>query len=344
MLLYLIFVLINTLLVMRELSEIFGIGSIVETYVGGDTRIVSFIITFIVVTILTYPLYNKGRVITNTIVKGRTKNERLQEMYKLVAITITAILISTVLYFIVSRVYIVEPMLIIMNLSVIIVAYVYINKSYIGTILGEFVKGLEKKSTTVKYYLDTSALIDGRVLNLGKVLGNMVVIPEVIEELHKMSDDSTDLIKRKKGQKGLEVLAELKKGKGYDLTLEEGLNYSTKGVDDNLIEILEREDGVIRVVTTDYALSKKIEGKGLEVINLNELTNDLKIGIDIGETLELVVIKKGKKNNQGIANLDDGTLVVIDDAINLIGEKVKVEVYNIISKESGTIVFSKCIT
>lgn len=198
-------------------------------------------------------------------------------------------------------------------------------------------------------FLDTSAIIDGRifdVVHLGLISGDIVVLESVLLELKHVAD-SQDAVKRERGRNGLEFLEKLKKVKGVKLRVlpeSEYINYSKneiKEVDEKLIKVAKMNKG--RIITCDYNLEKKASIQGVVAININALANALKIRAVPGEALHIKVLHKGKDITQGVGYLDDGTMIVIEQASEEIGKTIDVVVSRVIQTTAGRILFAKKI-
>ncbi len=194
-------------------------------------------------------------------------------------------------------------------------------------------------------FLDTSAIIDGRVfdvIKMGVITGNIAIPESILLELKHIAD-SQDMVKRERGKKGLAYLDDLKKSKSIkvihipDKNNDEG----TKEVDEKLIEITKEYKG--RLITCDYNLEKKASISGIIAININTLANYLKIRAVPGEALHIKVLHKGKDVTQGVGYLDDGTMIVVENASDDIGKDLDVIVSRVIQTAAGKILFSKKI-
>ncbi len=198
-------------------------------------------------------------------------------------------------------------------------------------------------------FLDTSAIIDGRifdVINLGLLNVVFVILESVLLELKHIAD-SQDVVKRERGRKGLEKLDKLKKTRGVRVTvLSEsseksfGLN-KIKEVDEKLITVAKKNNA--RLITCDYNLEKKASISGVVAVNVNTLANVLKIIAVPGETLHIKIQHKGKDSTQGVGYLDDGTMIVIEHASMDIGRELDVLVARVIQTTAGRILFAKKI-
>lgn len=352
-LIWIIFVVINALMLMESFDDYFQFSTLMGEYVVGDTQLGVFVITLLMILVATFPIYQMLNVAVLSSFRGITNRFLLINTFLII---ITSILVSGLMtlfiVFIVTSIYeIPEKLLyfVMFNLIYVLSILIFNNNrwihNFVDLLMYKKVMGADK----VVKYLDTSALIDGRVVKLFDFMeGDFIVLPEVITELHKLSDENTDLMKRKKGQNGLKTLTDLKslneKRGDFNLIIKNEGDYVKDDVDDIILEDIKNmsyEPENVIVVTNDYNLTLNIKSRGIRVLNVNELTHELKINIDEGDVLEVIINKSGAKRGQGIATLEDGTLVVVDDASQLIGKKVEVEVYNKLSKDSGTMLFCK---
>jgi uncharacterized protein YacL len=225
---------------------------------------------------------------------------------------------------------------------------------YVGLIVGA-VKGdyldltalggifIEKGATkTHPLILDTSVIIDGRVADIAETgfLSGTLVIPQfVLRELQQIAD-SADSIKRNRGRRGLDILQRLQKKKGsYEVVISEADFPDIREVDHKLIELARQLEG--KIVTNDFNLNKVAQLRGVTVLNINELANALKPVVLPGETMRVFVLKEGKEYNQGVAYLDDGTMVVVDNARRMIGKNVDVSVTSVLQTTAGKMIFGR---
>ena len=184
--------------------------------------------------------------------------------------------------------------------------------------------------------LDTSVLIDGRILDLVKTgfIENLLVIPSfVISELHLISD-SEDALKRQKGRRGLDVINEVKKlTKVFtpDVTTKNG------GVDGDLIKFAKQYK--MKLMTLDFNLNKVAQTSGIKVLNINELVNAVKTAIIPGEKITVKIVQEGKEKQQGIGYLADGTMLVVEGAKQMVGQDVAVKVVRVIQTNAGKMIF-----
>jgi len=191
--------------------------------------------------------------------------------------------------------------------------------------------------------LDTSALIDGRILDIAKVgfIEGILCIPGfVLLELQAIAD-STDPLRRAKGRRGMEVVEDLQKLPAVKIEiLEQSLKeLKVDTVDEGLIELAKKLKA--KIITTDYNLNKIASIQGLSVLNVNDLANALKPVMIPGETLEVDVIKEGKEPNQGVAYLTDGTMLVVEDGEKYIGKRVEVVITSLLQTSAGRMIFGR---
>ena len=189
--------------------------------------------------------------------------------------------------------------------------------------------------------LDTSVIIDGRIVDICKTrfLGGKVIIPKfVLRELQQIAD-STDPIKRQRGRRGLEILNTIQKEAGIDITIHEQDFSETSEVDAKLVMLAKLLDA--KILTVDFNLNRVASIQGIKVLNINELANALKPVVFPGEEMHIKLIKDGKEHNQAVGYLDDGTMVVVEDARRLIGQDVKVVVTSVLQTQAGRMIFTK---
>jgi len=202
----------------------------------------------------------------------------------------------------------------------------------------------KKKKIENPLFLDTSAIIDGRVFDvaaLGVFTGTFVVLESILLELKHIAD-SQDMVKRVRGRKGLDFLETLKKGKRNKfMVLQDELDFKNKEVDEKLILAAKIHKG--RIITCDYNLEKKAAISGVLAINVNTMANHLKITAVPGEALHIGILHKGKEITQGVGYLDDGTMLVVENASGDLGKTVDVVVSRVIQTTAGRILFAKKI-
>jgi len=200
----------------------------------------------------------------------------------------------------------------------------------------------QSKSTGSRYkILDTSAIIDGRIADLCETgfLDSTLVVPHfVLKELQQVAD-SADSLKRNRGRRGLDILQKIKKNQDVAVQISELDFQDVDDVDLKLIELAKYMGG--KIVTTDFNLNKVAQLRGVSVLNINELANALKPVVLPGESMRVFILKEGKEQNQGVAYLDDGTMVVVEDARRFIGKNVEVIVTSVLQTTAGKMIFSK---
>ena len=213
----------------------------------------------------------------------------------------------------------------------------YLDLTALGGIFVE--KGAGKSHPLI---LDTSVIIDGRVADIAETgfLAGTLVIPQfVLRELQQIAD-SADSIKRNRGRRGLDILQRLQKKKGsYEVVISEADFPDVREVDHKLIELAKQVEG--KIVTNDFNLNKVAQLRGVSVLNINELANALKPVVLPGETMRVFVLKEGKEYNQGVAYLDDGTMVVVDNARRMIGKNIDVSVTSVLQTTAGKMIFGR---
>ncbi|GAB4281587.1 MAG: PIN/TRAM domain-containing protein [Coriobacteriia bacterium] len=190
------------------------------------------------------------------------------------------------------------------------------------------------------HILDTSAIIDGRFVSLAKVGGlpGRLVVPNfVLSELQTLADSSDDL-KRARGRRGLDLLETLKRDRlGVDMMAAEYPHIHD--VDSKLLQLA--QDTEATLVTVDYNLTKVARVKGVSVLNINELANALRPNIVTGQRLAVSLVREGKEPGQGVAYLEDGTMVVVEKASDLVGEDVEIEVTSVFQAAAGRMIFAR---
>lgn len=189
--------------------------------------------------------------------------------------------------------------------------------------------------------LDTSVIIDGRIADICQthfIDGRFVVPKFVLRELQQIAD-SQDPIKRNRGRRGLDVLGKVRKIQQVDVRIHEEDFPEIREVDAKLVRLAKLLGG--RILTNDFNLNKVAELQGVRVLNLNELANALKPVVLPGEVMEARLVKEGKEYNQGVAYLDDGTMVVVEQGRALIGQTVRVTVTSVLQTAAGRMIFAK---
>jgi uncharacterized protein YacL len=189
--------------------------------------------------------------------------------------------------------------------------------------------------------LDTSVIIDGRIADVaetGFLTGSLIIPQFILRELQQVAD-SPDSSKRQRGRRGLDMLNRLQNNSSLDIQIVETDFPAVREVDLKLIELGKQLDAVI--VTNDFNLNKVSQLRGVSVLNINELANALKPVVLPGEAMHVFILKEGKEYNQGVAYLDDGTMVVVDNARRLIGKNTDIAVTSVLQTTAGKMIFGR---
>ncbi|HML15910.1 MAG TPA: PIN domain-containing protein [Bryobacteraceae bacterium] len=201
--------------------------------------------------------------------------------------------------------------------------------------------GGEKISKNTFKILDTSVIIDGRIADIvetGFVDGTLVIPQFVLRELQLVAD-SSDSMKRNRGRRGLDILQRIQKMPQLNIQILEDDFPNVREVDMKLIELAKVYD--CKIVTNDFNLNKVAQLHGVEVLNINELANALKPVVLPGETMRVFILKEGKEYNQGVAYLDDGTMVVVDNARKMISKTIDIAVTSVLQTTAGKMIFGR---
>jgi uncharacterized protein YacL len=199
----------------------------------------------------------------------------------------------------------------------------------------------EVTNKNVLKILDTSVIIDGRIADICQTgfLDGTIVIPQfVLEELQHIAD-SSDVLKRNRGRRGLDILNRIQKELAMNVEIYEGDFEEIQEVDSKLVKLAKLTNGV--VVTNDFNLNKVCELQKVSVLNINDLANAVKPVVLPGEEMNVQVIKDGKEQNQGIAYLDDGTMIVVEGGRDYIGKHIEVLVTSVLQTSAGRMIFAK---
>jgi uncharacterized protein YacL len=189
--------------------------------------------------------------------------------------------------------------------------------------------------------LDTSSIIDGRIAEIcstGFLEGPLLVPVFVLEELQLIAD-SSDLLKRNKGRRGLDILKQMQEDNYVEVRIINDDFDDVQGVDSKLVRLGRKINA--KVVTNDYNLNKVAALQGVVVLNINDLANALKPARIPGEEMNVLIVKAGKEENQGVAYLDDGTMIVVENGQKYIGETVPVMVTSVLQTSAGRMIFVK---
>ena len=219
-------------------------------------------------------------------------------------------------------------------------------KAEVSGLLANFRLGKQAKERSVKKtgstkLLDTSSIIDGRIAELcatGFLEGPLLVPVFVLEELQLIAD-SADLLKRTKGRRGLDILKQMQEDGHVEVHIINDDFDDIQGVDSKLVRL--GRDLKAKVITNDYNLNKVAELQGVVVLNINDLANAMKPARVPGEEMTVLIVKAGKEENQGIAYLEDGTMIVVENGQKYIGMSVPVTVTSVLQTSAGRMIFVK---
>src|SRR5437660_4085941 len=211
-----------------------------------------------------------------------------------------------------------------------------LNLSALGGIFGA-----EKQGKRSQKILDTSVIIDGRIADIAETgfLDGCLVIPQFVLHELQMVADSADSLKRNRGRRGLDVLQRIQKMTTIPVQIVEDDFPHVREVDLKLIELAKLFEA--KILTNDFNLNKVAQLQGVAVLNINELTNSLKPIVLPGEIMKVFILKEGKEYNQGVAYLDDGTMVVVDNARKMIGKTIDISVTSVLQTTAGKMIFGK---
>ncbi len=201
--------------------------------------------------------------------------------------------------------------------------------------------GGEKASKGGFKIIDTSVIIDGRIADVLETgfLDGAIVIPQFVLRELQMVADSSDSLKRNRGRRGLDILQRLQKMPKLNLQIVEEDFPQIKEVDLKLIELAKMFD--CKIVTNDFNLNKVAQLHGVEVLNINELANSMRPIVLPGEIMRVFILKEGKEATQGVAYLDDGTMVVVDNARRMISKTIDISVTSVLQTTAGKMIFGR---
>ncbi|MDX9746804.1 MAG: PIN domain-containing protein [Syntrophales bacterium] len=219
---------------------------------------------------------------------------------------------------------------------------------YLGLVIGSkkvdefhFMKSGNVKVSQNLKIVDTSAIIDGRIADIcdtGFVEGTLLIPKFVLEELQYVAD-SPDSLKRSRGRRGLDILNRMRKDKFVNIEIIDQDYPDAKGVDAKLLELAKQIHA--KILTNDFNLNKVAELHGIKILNINELANALKPVILPGEIMTVKIVKEGKELGQGVAYMDDGMMIIVDNAQKYVGMNVEITVTSILQTTAGRMVFSE---
>src|SRR6476660_8880311 len=233
--------------------------------------------------------------------------------------------------------------------------FVMLLMSYVGLIVGANkgdllnlaalggIFGAEKQGRKSFKILDTSVIIDGRIADIAETgfLDGIVVIPQFVLRELQLVADSADSLKRNRGRRGLDILQRIQKIVTVSVQIVEDDFPTVREVDLKLIELAKAYEA--KIITNDFNLNKVAQLQGVEVLNINELANAPKPIVLPGETMRVFILKEGKEYNQGVAYLDDGTMVVVDNARRMISKTIDIVVTSVLQTTAGKMIFGRYI-
>ncbi|MFZ0212054.1 MAG: PIN domain-containing protein, partial [Candidatus Acidiferrales bacterium] len=201
--------------------------------------------------------------------------------------------------------------------------------------------GTERGTRQVYKILDTSVIIDGRVADIAEAhfIDGTIIIPQFVLHELQMVADSADPLRRQRGRRGLEVLQRVQKMPHLDVQIAEDDFANIAEVDLKLIELAKRYDA--KIITNDFNLNKVATLQGIEILNVNQLANALKPVVLPGEIMRVFILREGKEYNQGVAYLDDGTMVVVDGARKMINKTIDISVTSVHQTTAGKMIFGR---
>jgi len=229
---------------------------------------------------------------------------------------------------------------------------IYVLTGYLGIMIGVW-KGKEFNPANWKILsktgphgeipkiLDTSVVIDGRIADVcetGFLEGPFIIPQFILRELQHIAD-SSDPLKRNRGRRGLDILNRIQKQSDLEVRITDHDFPKLQEVDAKLVELAKRING--KIITNDFNLNKVAELQGLMVLNINQLSNALKPVVLPGEAIHVQILKEGKEHGQGVAYLDDGTMVVVDEGKKIIGKELDVVVTSVLQTTAGRMIFAR---
>ncbi len=280
------------------------------------------------------------------LIKGRLKYKTSYEILSVSLGLILGLIIANLLSFsIINIPKVGTPLSIFLNISLgFLGSFIAISKNEeIGKTLFS-IKKADKQIYGCKLQgkiLDTSVIIDGRILDIckaGFIEGPLIIPIFILHELQHIAD-SADSLKRNRGRRGLDILNIIQNDLDLPVEILEDTFEDIVEVDSKLVKLAEQMEGII--ITNDYNLNKVAKFQGVSVLNINELANAVKPVVLPGEVMKVQVVKDGKENGQGIAYLDDGTMVVIESGKRFINHYIEVLVTSILQTSAGKMIFAK---
>jgi uncharacterized protein YacL len=201
--------------------------------------------------------------------------------------------------------------------------------------------GAERSARRHYKILDTSVIIDGRIADICEAgfMDGIILLPQFVLRELQLVADSPDALKRNRGRRGLDMLQRIQKISNVQTQIIEDDFPHLREVDQKLIELAKRYEG--KLVTNDFNLNKLAQLQGIDVLNINELANALRPIVLPGEAMRVFILKEGKEQNQGVAYLDDGTMVVVENARRVIGRTIDISVTSVLQTTAGKMIFGR---
>ncbi|SFA91085.1 PIN/TRAM domain-containing protein [Selenomonas ruminantium] len=200
---------------------------------------------------------------------------------------------------------------------------------------------VEKNEQLSYKLLDTSVIIDGRIADIcetGFLEGTLLIPVFVLEELQHIAD-SADALKRVRGRRGLDILQKIRQESRMKVKITEEDFEDIPEVDSKLVQLAQQVGG--KIITNDFNLNKVAQLRGVEVLNINALSNAVKPVVIPGENMQVSIVKSGKEAGQGVAYLEDGTMIVVENGNRYMGENIEVEVTSALQTAAGRMIFAK---
>lgn len=233
------------------------------------------------------------------------------------------------------------PPLVAVLLAALMLAATLYKRAVLIPAVSALLPGTRRRRHAQSVVVDTSAVIDGRIVDVGRtgfILGNLVVPRFVLDELQRIAD-SPDAMRRNRGRRGLEMLTVLQNDSVSPLEVSEATYPEVADVDAKLIAFA-RDNGSA-ILTNDFNLNRVAELQGIRVLNINELANAVKAVLHPGEELAVRIIQEGKEPGQGVGYLDDGTMIVVEEGSGLIGQEIPISVTRVLQTVAGRMIFAQ---
>jgi uncharacterized protein YacL len=232
------------------------------------------------------------------------------------------------------------PPLVALVLAGVMLAATLYKRDVLLSALGGLLPGARRRSNSQAVVIDTSAVIDGRIVDIGRtgfILGTLVVPRFILDELQGIAD-SPDTMRRNRGRRGLEMLAALQKDSISPVTIDEATYPEVSEVDAKLVAYARDHNAAI--LTNDFNLNRVAELQGIRVLNINELANAVKAVVHPGEELAVKIIQEGKEPGQGVGYLEDGTMIVVEGGSKFMETEIGITVTRVLQTVAGRMIFA----